>query len=100
MAGGIGLETVECGRGEVGLWSSSVEERGGCCSKFNEDTGVLKLPKEDATMTGESSGDSDEAGVIETINVGTAIYGKPKCSGVTGGLVGLTGLDSICEGVW
>jgi len=55
----------------------------GCCSKFNEDAGVLKLPGEDATMAGESFGDSDEVGVVETIGGGTAICGKPKCSGVT-----------------
>jgi len=34
-------------------------------------------------MAWESSGDSDEAGVVETIGGGTAIGKKPKCSGVT-----------------
>ena len=44
---------------------------------------MLKLPREDATMAGESSEDSDEAGVVETISGGTTICGELKCSGVT-----------------
>jgi len=99
LAGGIRLETMECGRGEAGLRCSSVGWRGGCGYKFKEDSRVLKLPGKDATMVGESSRKSDKASVVETISGGTAICEEPKCSRVTWWLAWLTSLGKICEEV-
>jgi hypothetical protein len=39
---------------------------------------VLKLPREDTTMTREPSRGNDEACVVETIDDGTTICGGPN----------------------